>query len=423
MKNIIYKTAASLLLVLTLFLSCRKEENDNKIIKEKVTGFVQKGPYINGTRIDISELNDSLSQTGKIFTTTINDNKGSFEISDVELNSKYVEFNALGYYYNEVAGDKSSSQLPLNALSDLTDISSVNVNILTYLEAGRVKYLVDKNMDFAKAKNQAQSEVLSIFGFSFNEMKNSEQLDISLNSENNAILLAISLILQGTRNVADLSEIMANIITDITEDGILNDVLIKSNLYNSAQKLDFETIRQNLEKRYKELGAEIVIPDFESYITSYLQLKIPFSIVAVVTDANCYGDTTGKIDLTISGGTPPYYCRWSFGETTEDINGKEAGVYSVTVTDKNKYTLVKKDIMISHPKLLSVSEKITNADNETATGAIDITVSGGTPPYTFLWSNNAVTEDITNITGGYYTVTITDKNNCSLVNSYSVKKY
>lgn len=99
---------------------------------------MQKGPYINGTEITMYELNGSLDQTGKSSNAKISDNKGSFQINNVALSSNLVEFSASGFYFDEVKGDISASQLNLTALSDINVSSSVNVNLLTHLERRRV---------------------------------------------------------------------------------------------------------------------------------------------------------------------------------------------------------------------------------------------------------------------------------------------
>jgi hypothetical protein len=74
-------------LVLLLFAaSCEKEENNTKLSLDKIGGYVQKGPFLNGTSVTISELSGDLSPTGLNFSSRILDNKGTFEIRDVELN-------------------------------------------------------------------------------------------------------------------------------------------------------------------------------------------------------------------------------------------------------------------------------------------------------------------------------------------------
>ncbi|MFN5440007.1 MAG: SprB repeat-containing protein, partial [Bacteroidota bacterium] len=140
-------------------------------------------------------------------------------------------------------------------------------------------------------------------------------------------------------------------------------------------------------------------------------------------DVLCYGDSTGSVDLTVTGGTSPYSYLWSNGANTEDLSNVKAGVYSVLVTDDNGCT--KKDtIEVSQPKsALSVGAKITDvlckADK---TGAIDITVSGGTPSYQFSWSSGEETEDISGKSAGVYSVLITDANKCIVRDTFEIEE-
>lgn len=260
-----------LILALTIY-SCDKEEDNGKSLTlDKVSGFVQKGPYLNGTAVTISELTSDLTPTGKNFTSQILDNKGTFEIKNVNLTSQYVEIKADGFYFNEVSNSNSTAQLTLYALSDLSDKSSLNINALTNLEKNRVDYLVSNGMSFTEAKSQAQVEILSIFEISKNKILDSEQLDITKTGDDNAILLAVSVILQGHLSVSDLSELLANISTDIREDGILNSQTLGSKLINNAKTIKLETIRTNLESRYEELGLNVTIPDFEKYVNQFIE--------------------------------------------------------------------------------------------------------------------------------------------------------
>jgi len=124
----------AILLVCLLAYSCKKDDSsDVKITKDLFTGYVQKGPFINGSSITIAELTTDLSQTGRLYSTTIADNSGKFEQKNIELSSQFVSIKADGFYFNENDGKISSAQLTLTALSDITDVSSVNVNILTHL--------------------------------------------------------------------------------------------------------------------------------------------------------------------------------------------------------------------------------------------------------------------------------------------------
>ncbi len=141
---------------------------------------------------------------------------------------------------------------------------------------------------------------------------------------------------------------------------------------------------------------------------------------AVATDALCNGDSTGSIDLTVSGGTAPFTYAWNNGDTTEDISTLAAGTYNVTITDANGCTATA-SATVNEPTALGLSDTVTDVlINGQSTGAIDITVSGGTGPYTFAWSTGATTEDITGLVAGGYSVTVTDANGCTITDSYTV---
>jgi hypothetical protein len=260
-----------ILLILTICLfSCNKDNETGKITKATLNGAVQKGPFLNGTAIDIYELDNSLTPTGKNYPSQIIDNSDTFELQNVSFLSPYVLLIANGYYFNEITNQNSTAQVTLNALSDITDKSTVNVNILSNLEKNRIEYLVSKGSSFSEAKIQAEGEVLAIFSVSKPDISDFEALDISKGGDNNAILLAISLIIQGFRTEAEMSDLMANISTDIRQDGKLDSETLGSMLVNDARLLDLAKIRTSLESRYANLGMQVTIPDFEKYVKQFL---------------------------------------------------------------------------------------------------------------------------------------------------------
>jgi len=266
-----YKLISFLLLGLLILSACTKENGDPIVEKEKLTGYVQKGPFNSGTNITISELHKDLSQTGRTYTTQITNNSGNFELGKLELVSGFLSFRSDGFYFNEVLGETSASQLTLLALSNVSDKSVVNLNVLSHLEKPRVEYLISQHASFIEAKSQAQAEVLQLFDFFLKENEASEQRNIAQEGDDNAILLASSLILQGYRSVGELSELLSYLSQDLKEDGILSDSSLGSQLINHAIYLDTASIRQNLEDRYEELGVPAEIPYFEKYLMHFLQ--------------------------------------------------------------------------------------------------------------------------------------------------------
>ena len=261
---------------LSLFFLCSCETIVDKPVetlkKEVFAGYVQKGPFVNGSSVLISELDNSLNQTGRTYSTTIADNAGSFEQKKLELISSYVQLKADGYYFNEVSGESSSGQLTLYALADISEVNSANVNVLTHLEKSRVEFLLQqKGLTFGAAKKQAQNEVLSIFNLALAADSTSESLNLSTGGDNNGVLLAVSCILQGFSSTAEMSELMGNIITDIKTDGTLDNATLCSALIDNARLIKTNTIRQHLEKKYIELGlANVIVPNFEKQVQTFL---------------------------------------------------------------------------------------------------------------------------------------------------------
>ena len=122
-------------------------------------------------------------------------------------------------------------------------------------------------------------------------------MDITQSGVGNAKLLSISAILQGNRSVGELSELLANISTDITNDGVLNDATISQLLLQSAYSLNLQEIRTNLESRYASLGISVTIPDFESEVNNFY--KPP-----VANDMNLSMDEDTTINITLDASDP-----------------------------------------------------------------------------------------------------------------------
>ncbi len=170
----------------------------------------------------------------------------------------------------------------------------------------------------------------------------------------------------------------------------------------------------------------VAITDSKGCSTSTgVTISQPALLVVVLAghaDVTCNGGNNGSIDINVFGGTPLYTYSWTNGATNEDLNALTIGTYAVTVTDANACTATF-TTSISEPA--AITSTLTKTDVTcpgASNGSADLTVSGGVSPYTYLWSNGATSEDLSNVTGGTYTVIITDLNNCTAANSITINE-
>jgi len=283
-----------------------------------IDGLVQKGPFINGTSISIHELNADLTQTGKSFSTQIVDNRGTFELRNIKFESPYVELKADGFYFNEVNNETSNGQLTLYAIADIKNRVTLNVNVLSYLEKSRIQKLISNGETFQNAKKQAQAEVLAVFNIDNQNMPNSEELDISQADDQNAILLAVSAILQGHLSTGELAELLANFSTDIRDDGILNSNTTKSQLINAAKILDQAEVRSNIEAKYESMGLNVTVANFEDVVNYFIE--------------NSDFEVTDKIEYPENG-------KYGKNVLCAENRSFPAGIYSMKAILPDGYTL------------------------------------------------------------------------------------
>lgn len=145
------------------------------------------------------------------------------------------------------------------------------------------------------------------------------------------------------------------------------------------------------------------------------------TVTGETTDVSCFGGNDGLIDLTVTGGVDPFSYSWSNGDTTQNVTGLVAGSYTCTITDSNGTIVVSDNFVISEPPAIVPVTQITDETEDGANdGSINLSISGGIPPYTYLWSNDETTQDIADLADGNYCVTITDANFCTEVECATV---
>lgn len=144
-----------------------------------------------------------------------------------------------------------------------------------------------------------------------------------------------------------------------------------------------------------------------------VNVAAPISISATASNLNCSGDTSGSILLTLTGGQAPLTFSWNNSSTSQNLTNIAAGNYSVTVTDSVACSATA-SALITEPAPLAITETHTDAACGGATpAAIDITITGGTTPYQYIWNDGITTDDRMGIASGNYSLTVTDSHTCS----------
>ena len=148
----------------------------------------------------------------------------------------------------------------------------------------------------------------------------------------------------------------------------------------------------------------------------------PGAMIDTIIHVTCNGLSDGALTVNASGGSPPYSYTWAPNvSTSSSATGLAAGIYFITITDQLGCNRVISDTIVQPDILATIITGIDVPCNDgNSYGSAELVVSGGTPPYSFIWSNNATTQDVDNLQSGLYYVTTTDNNSCSQVDSVTI---
>jgi hypothetical protein len=182
-----------------------------------------------------------------------------------------------------------------------------------------------------------------------------------------------------------------------------------------------------------ESGQSTVFPESGVYsVTVYdrqgcggsatFQIRVPAPLQVQVTTVNdVCGTGAGSVAAKVNGGTAPYKYLWANGRKTAAISGLAAGTYAITVTDARGCEMRGQGIITGagEPLTCSAEETSSMSGPNTADGEATVFALGGTPPYTYAWSNGQTDQLATGLSNDEYTVTVTDSNACT--SSCSIK--
>lgn len=300
------------------------------------SGLAQKGPMLRGSMVTLNELSSgTLQPNGKAYTFEVLDDSGTFKPNNIRFSSPMLETTALGYYLNELTGQKSSDMVYLRGLSKLTrgGDSFININVLTSLTNQRIKNLATTApvKAFTSARAQAEKELLSsLYIYNIADLlpgktvngatqpKTFTELDLGQNRAGDQILAAISsIVVNAGINGSGINYFTNQVEMDLADDGKLNNSTNFSNsvhsiLFKLMTQTDFSAAAKNLNNFYKTNytaydilqwvdgsgGVDKVINKYKyksSNVPFGVESKSPKYIAGSDDKGQCFSTTFGKL--------------------------------------------------------------------------------------------------------------------------------
>lgn len=271
--------ACALAAMAILTAACSDDESDDfvggasgdmGIVAKDVAGLAQKGPFVKGSKVTVQGIDcKTLELTDEIFEGKIASDKGDFAFDDVTLSSTCALFEVSGIYRNEITDKMSAGEITLHALTDLKDRKNVNINVLTELEYERLMYLVtEKGKKFAEAKEQAEKEVLAAFDIA-GSFEAFENLNIFEAGDENAALLAVSVMMQAETDDAGLAKRVEKFADSFAETGEWKDSDTKKAIADWAVETTANGGLDSIRKNVEAWNDGDKVAAFEKFIEAY----------------------------------------------------------------------------------------------------------------------------------------------------------
>ncbi len=235
-----------------------------------LNGAVQKGPFVVGSTITVSALDAKANPTGQTFFTQTSNDKGEFSVDFSAAGQ--VALQGEGYYYDEISGGLSGSQLTLRALYviDKAGPQQAYLNLVTHLTYLRVRRLVLQNNSFAAAVAQAEKELRTALAITLPDFEPGSA-GISMNilggdTPANEYLLAVGSVLIGASGSdAALQELANTLATNLEYAGVVSNSN-KAKIAAGAVAFDSKAVMANLKMRLDDLGSNAAVPDMDKIL-------------------------------------------------------------------------------------------------------------------------------------------------------------
>lgn len=169
-----------------------------------------------------------------------------------------------------------------------------------------------------------------------------------------------------------------------------------------------------------DITISCTVTEYTSVVSNSIVLFVPPLLdgTLIIQDDPCFESCDGRVSIQMTGGVPPYSFSWP--SSTNEMDNLCAGDYGITVTDANGCEF-SDTYTINQPTLLEYDTTYYHVScYNTQTGGASVTASGGTPPYTYIWSDGYNGSIHNNIPAGTYITTISDSHGCSLMEQFVI---
>lgn len=288
------------------------------IDKQVIKGVAEKGPYSTGSIIKLYELDKNLDSTETSFQWKVTGKLGQFTSPEISLSNQYALLQVNGNFYSEYADRDLVWNITLKEIVDLKDRKNVNINVLGQLAHKRVINLFTKSGQYknvSAAKAVAEQELMKAFNFG-SVSHSFEDLSIFGQTEDDAKLLAASIIITVPSTESTLRKLINSVTDDFAEDGKLDNtdtIVFMADMIPGESQL--KEMRRNLEHLQKP------VPPFEKYLSSFLGNAYGFG--------NCTDNRDGEFfKVTIESSynlNKQYVCEegiWRLMNSTERSHAK-----------------------------------------------------------------------------------------------------
>lgn len=235
-----------------------------------VRGAAQKGPFIVGSTVSVAVLDSAGTQTGQVFLSQTNNDRGEFELTVPAQPLEFVQLEASGFHFNEVTGTLSAAELSLRSVASL-DGTPTYINVLTHLASNRIKYLAATTTDLPSARATAEQELriaLPIGAPAGGAVPASLLNLLGGDTDANAYLFAVSVVfaqaaLMGNSSAVDaeLQQLLNTAALDFA-DGFFEPALI-ARLEAAEREVDSERVQASFRARLLEVGSASTVPDLD----------------------------------------------------------------------------------------------------------------------------------------------------------------